>query len=152
MSDKITTAKISENKQSPYAVTIEVSGHKILGDEPHENSGLDLGPSPFDLLCAALGECTAMTVRWAAHQKNWPLEHVEVILTHKKVDDESKTVAGGHLPKVDMFEKVVTIKGDQLTDTQRESLLKVAAKCPVQKTLEGAPVIITRSAVTGSPA
>jgi len=77
------------------------------------------------MLLAALGECTAMTVRWYAIQQKWPLEKVEVTLTHQKVE------------KVDKFEKKITIHGDELTDEQREKLIDIAAKCPVQRTLEG---------------
>lgn len=123
--DKIITAHIIETGESNYAVSIEVSGHRIRGDEPKEAGGNDLGPAPYDLLIAALGECTAMTVRWYALQQKWPLEKVEVKLTFQKID------------KVGVFEKQVIVHGDDLTDDQRQKLIDVAAKCPVQRTLEG---------------
>ncbi len=123
--DKIITAQIDETGQSNYAVRIDVSGHEIMGDEPEDFGGKNLGPAPYDLLTAALGECTAMTVRWYALQQKWPLEKVEVKLTFQKID------------KVGVFEKHITIHGDDLTDEQRQKLIEVAAKCPVQRTLEG---------------
>lgn len=103
----------------------------MKGDEPVEAGGANLGPAPYDLLLAALGECTAMTVRWYAKQKDWPLEKVEVKISHQKID------------KVDNFEKEVILHGSNLSDEQRKKLIEVAAKCPVQRTLESNMVIRT---------
>ncbi|MDB2415213.1 OsmC family protein [Rickettsiales bacterium] len=129
--DKVITAHIEETGKNDYAVKIEVSGHHLHGDEPKSFGGGNTGPAPYDMLLAALGECTAMTVRWYAIQQKWPLEKVEVTLTHQKVE------------KVDKFEKKITIHGDALTDEQRKKLIEVAAKCPVQRTLEGKVEITT---------
>ncbi|PJB71683.1 MAG: osmotically inducible protein OsmC [Alphaproteobacteria bacterium CG_4_9_14_3_um_filter_47_13] len=123
--DKTITAHIIETGESDFAVSIDVSGHTIKGDEPEDAGGKDLGPAPYDLLTAALGECTAMTVRWYALREKWPLEKVEVKLTFQKLN------------KVGVFEKHVIVHGDDLTDDQRQKLIDVAAKCPVQRTLEG---------------
>jgi len=128
-------AQITETAESAYAVDITVSGHKLKGDEPVSSGGGNLGPAPYDLLLAALGECTAMTVRWYALQQKWPLEHVAVTLTHRK---ENKT---------DIFTKTLTIKGSNLTEEQHRKLIEVAGKCPVQRTLEGTPVIKTNSSI-----
>lgn len=125
------SAHVQETGESAYAVTISVSGHTIKGDEPVAFGGGNLGPAPYDMLLAALGECTAMTVRWYALQQKWPLEKVEVKLTHQKID------------KVDTFEKQVIVHGDKLTPEQRQKLVDVAAKCPVQRTLQSDVVIRT---------
>jgi putative redox protein len=122
---KIISAQVAETGESPYAVSINVSGHVLKGDEPVSEGGGNLGPAPYDLLLAALGECTAMTVRWYALQQKWPLEKVDVEITFQKID------------KTGVFEKHVRVFGDALTDDQRQKLVAVAAKCPVQKTLEG---------------
>jgi putative redox protein len=129
--EKQISAHVTETGESAYAVSISVSGHTLKGDEPISFGGGDLGPAPYDLLLAALGECTAMTVRWYAIGQKWPLEKVEVKLTHQKID------------KVDTFEKQVIVHGDQLTLEQRQKLVDVAAKCPVQRTLESDVVIRT---------
>lgn len=125
MSANKITAHIAETGESDFAVSIDVSGHSIKGDEPEDAGGKDLGPAPYDLLTAALGECTAMTVRWYALREKWPLDKVEVKLTFQKID------------KVGVFEKQIIVHGDQLSDKQRQKLIEVAAKCPVQRTLEG---------------
>jgi uncharacterized OsmC-like protein len=87
--NNLLTAYIIETGESDFAVSIDVSGHKIVGDEPVDAGGKNLGAAPYDLLTAALGECTAMTVRWYALQQKWPLDKVEVKITHQKIDKSS---------------------------------------------------------------
>ena len=130
-------ATATETGQSAYAVRIEAGGHMLTGDEAVEAGGGGLGPAPFELLAAALAECTAMTMRWYARREGWPVEGVEVTVDYRK-----KVPAGGASP-VDVFEKTISIRGPDLTDEQRTRLLNVAAKCPVQRTLEAAPLITT---------
>ena len=137
--EKMTRAHVTETRESTYAVDIEVSGYKLKGDEPLSMGGAGLGPAPYDLLLTALGECTAMTVRWFATQRNWPLDKVEVVLTHHK--DAVNNSPG----KVDIFSKKVILHGDTLTDDQRVKLIEIAAKCPIQRTLEATPEIHTTS-------
>jgi putative redox protein len=140
LSEETTTAHIIETGESAFAVSIDVSGHSLVGDEPLTKGGGDLGPAPYDLLLAALGECTAMTVRWYARQQNWPLERVEVTLTHSKGGVEGKSA------KTDHFTKTIRVTGKDLTEEQRDKLTAIASRCPVQRTLEGTPVITTLTA------
>lgn len=137
MADELTTAHVSETGDSRFAVSIEVSGHAITGDEPEAVGGKDLGPAPYDLLTAALAECTCMTVRWYAEQQKWPLEHVEVVLTHRKGGE------GAVNARQDVFTKRIHLTGPALTAEQHRKLIEIAAKCPVQRTLEGTPLIRT---------
>lgn len=131
MSDQTIFAHVIETGENVFAVDINVSGHLIKGDEPLDAGGGNLGPAPFDLLTAALGECTAMTVRWYASQHQWPLDKVEVKLTHHKEGAQ------------DIFKKEVILHGADLTDEQRTRLVAIAAKCPVHKTITSSPIIET---------
>lgn len=133
-----TRATASETGASPFAVHIEIGAHDIVGDEPVSAGGKGLGPNPFELMTAALAECTTMTVRWYARQNNLPLDHVEVVIEHAK-----KLLAGATEP-VDVFDKTVFIRGSRLTDNQRTHLIEIASRCPIQRVLEGTPMIITR--------
>ena len=140
MSANTTTAHIVETGESAFAVSVDVSGHHLIGDEPIAQGGADMGPAPYDLLLAALGECTAMTVRWYARQQNWPLKRVEVTLMHAKGGGE------GSSAKTDQFTKTIRVIGQNLSEEQRKKLISVAARCPVQRTLEGTPDITTVAA------
>jgi len=143
MSKNQISAHIEENGESKYSVNISVSGHSLKGDEPLDFGGGNLGPAPYDLLLAALGECTAMTVRWYAIQKNWSLEKVEVNMTHQKVNASDLPEAAGSTGEIDLFRKEIIVYGDKLSEEQRNKLVEVAAKCPVQRTLESDIVIRT---------
>lgn len=129
MSDT-TTALAKETKDSVFSASVEVGKHQFIADEPPENEGgKDLGPSPFDLLTSALSTCTVMTMRWYADRKEFPLEQAEV----KVVLDQ----------KNNHFVKEITLHGDKLTEEQKEKLVEIAGKCPVQKTLLGEITIDT---------
>src|SRR5918999_3026520 len=68
-----------------YRTDVGVRGHAFIADEPASVGGADSGPTPYDYLLAALGACTAMTLRMYADHKKWPLESVAVRLQHQKV-------------------------------------------------------------------
>lgn len=102
---------------------IEVRANQLFADEPPE-VGDDQGPAPHELLDAALGACTAMTLTLVARRKQWPLEDVRVEVSHSK-DGEIYTLS-----------RRVELVGE-LSAEQREYLLGIANKCPVHKTLMG---------------
>ena len=73
---------VEETGEGNFQVEVLAGGVRFLADEPVEVGGLGSGPTPYDLLCAALGTCTAMTVRMYARRKAWPLRHVRVCVGH----------------------------------------------------------------------
>ena len=113
---------------------VTVGPHALVADEPLAAGGTDTGPNPYDLLIAALGACTSMTVSLYARRKQWPLESVSVKLRHSKIhaaDCESCEQKDG---MVDRIERYIELYG-ALTDEQRARLVEIANKCPVHKTL-----------------
>ena len=134
-----TRVTASETGESQFAVRIEMGDHEIIGDEPSSAGGGGLGPNPFDLISAALAECTVMTVRWFASQREWPLDHVEVVVDHSKIQHAGATRA------VDVFEKTLFIRGPELNNEQYTRLIDIADKCPIQRLLQAAPIITTKA-------
>jgi uncharacterized OsmC-like protein len=63
---------------SRYVQNISVGPHLLQADEPGDAGGNDVGPNPYELLLAALGACTSMTVRMYAERKQWPLRSVRI--------------------------------------------------------------------------
>src|SRR4051794_30952392 len=51
---------------------INIGHHHLVTDVALSEGGEDLGPSPHELLAAALGACTAITIRMYALRKKWP--------------------------------------------------------------------------------
>lgn len=123
---------------------ISVGGrHTLLADEPAPNGGDDAGPDPYEYLMAALGACTAMTVRLYAARKEIPLTDVSVEVGHKKVDAEDIPGGAGREGIVDLFTRTIDVKGD-LDPATRGRLLEIANKCPVHRTLSASSVIESR--------
>jgi putative redox protein len=46
-----------------YAAALTMRRHSLRADEPIERGGQDAGPTPSEMLCAALAGCTAITLR-----------------------------------------------------------------------------------------
>ena len=117
-----------------FAQTIVAGTHQFVADEPLKVGGTDTGPGPYDLLLAALGACTSMTVAMYARRKGWPLETVTVSLSHSREhagdcrDCETKE---GLLDRIDRKIQVI----GSLTAEQKQRLLEIADKCPVHRTL-----------------
>lgn len=132
--------RVREVDPDGFVQDIQSGPHHLVADEPEAFGGTDKGPSPYGLVSAGLGACTAMTIRMYARRKRWPLDNVEVDVSHKKV--HAHDAADGSA-KIDHFTRVIRLSGDLDAD-QRERLKKIADKCPVHRTLERANEIETR--------
>ena len=113
--------------------------HRLLADEPEKYGGSNLGPTPYDLLLMALGACTSMTMRMYAARKKLALDDVEVKLVHERVHAEDCIDC---TDKIERITRRISMKGE-LTEEQIQSLLSIADKCPVHRTLESSPQIVT---------
>jgi uncharacterized OsmC-like protein len=135
---------VEETGESKYQQEIRVGKHVLTGDEPEAFGGRDTGPSPYDYLLAALGCCTSMTLRMYADRKNWPLRHVEVKLTHRKIHAEDCASCETKVGMIDRIERLISLEGD-LSEEQRTRLMEIADKCPVHRTLKSEIDIETRA-------
>ena len=95
------------------------------------------------MLSAALGACTAMTLRMYAKRKQWPLDAVQVVLDHSKIHAADCAECETQVGKVDRIEREIRIEGD-LSAEQRARLIGIADMCPVHRTLHSEVQIVTR--------
>lgn len=118
-----------------YRTEVATDAHALLADEPAALGGADEGPDPFELLLAALGACTTITLRMYADRKGWPLE--EAIARVRRSGDAPDAAASR--PRVECELELL----GALTDEQRRRLLEIAARCPVHRTLKSGLDIAT---------
>ena len=129
--------------EGKFLQIVDAGGHSFLADEPLSKGGTDLGPTPYDLLLAALGACTSMTMEMVAARENIPLEGQTVTLEHRRCHADDCAAQDGEHPKLERIDRVITLAGD-LTEQQRARLLVIADKCPVHRTLsEGVDIATT---------
>lgn len=134
-----------ESEGRGFAQRIAAGRHVLPADEPASAGGTDTGPNPYDLLLAALGACTSMTLRMYAARKKWPLEKVIVRLRHGRIHAQDCADCETKEGSIDRFEREIEMHGD-LSQEQRQRLLEIAELCPVHRTLVGEKKIVTRLA------
>ncbi|MFI8931533.1 OsmC family protein [Streptomyces sp. NPDC053474] len=135
---------VSENGTGPYGQLVRAGHHVLAADEP-EPAGADSGPSPYDLLLAALGTCTSMTVRMYADRKGWPLEKVTVSLRNRRLHAAGCAACDGGNRQVSHITREIRLDGTLDAD-QRRRLMEIAEKCPVHRTLTAGAAITTTPA------
>ena len=137
--------RVSEAGNGKYVQEVVIGRHRLLADEPEASGGNDLGPSPYELLLAGLGACTAMTLRMYADLKKLPLETVSVELRHAKIHAADCATCETREGRIDRIERTIDVRGP-LDEAQRARLLEIANKCPVHRTLHSEVIVPTRLA------
>ena len=133
---------VTESDARPYGQRIIAGGHQLVADEPAAIGGADSGPTPYDLLLAGLGACTAITVRMYAQRKGWPLRQITVRLRHQRIHGKDCADCETRTGQMDQIERELQFEGE-LTDSQRARLLDIAERCPVHRTLHSEVLVST---------
>ncbi len=106
-----------------YATSIATGHHKLSADEGAELGGKDAGPAPYDLLVAALGACTVITLRMYAERKQWPVTAVHADVHFVRQD------------KIESIDRTLRIEGN-VDDEQKKRMADIAERTPVTLTLK----------------
>lgn len=149
----MTTVIVQSLADYTHAQLITAPGRAFVADEPLADGGDDLGPTPYELLTAALGACTAMTIQLYARRKAYPLHEVAVEVEHSRVHAEDcvdciKQPDQAADALLQVFHRRIVLRGP-LDDAQRADLLRVAQRCPVHQTLAAPPQVVDTIEVVG---
>ena len=131
-----------------FTQDITVGKHHIVADEPASAGGADLGVTPYDLLLAALGTCTSMTLRMYAKRKGLNVDNIQVKLEYSRIQTSDCESCEDQAGKVDQIRRLIRLEGD-LTDAQRNRMLEIANMCPVHRTLHNQKQITSELMNTG---
>ena len=129
------TVIVRETRRGLFQQEISAGRHHLTADEPVNVGGLDSGPGPYELLLAALGACTSMTLRLYADRKKLPLARTEVRLRHSRTYAADCAECETKEGMLDRIERIITLEGD-LDAEARKRLLEIADMCPVHRTLK----------------
>lgn len=133
-SDNQTPDIVVRGDARSFKQEITAGKHRLIGDEPESAGGGDAGPDPYDYLLTALGVCTSMTVGLYARRHQFPLQNITVSLSHSRIhasDCEECETKEGMLDRINVE---IEMTGS-LSQAQHATLMEVAAKCPVHRTL-----------------
>lgn len=129
---------------------IDIGEHQLFADEPTSYGGTDQGPTPYELLLASLGSCTAMTLIMYAKRKNWRIGDIHVTLAHKRIHAKDCELSEKENGLIDLIERNIEFEAD-LDEQTQERLKQIADRCPVHKTMSQGPVIKTSVKRTSQP-
>ena len=130
-------------KEDAFNTRIKAGNHSFLADEPASAGGKDYGPTPYQFLSSGLASCTSMTLQMYAKRKKWPLENVETHIYYSREHQEDCENCEEKDSKIDTFRREIKLFGD-LDEKQKQSLLEIADKCPVHKSLTSETQISTK--------
>jgi putative redox protein len=117
-----------------YKAVIQVGTHTIIADEPVSDGGTNAGPNSKQYLLAALGACSAITMKMYAERKKWALEGIEIDLSTERFKTPEYPAYDGEGEFVHEFRQRIHLKG-ALSEDQKQRLLEIAGKCPVHRAL-----------------
>src|SRR5688572_6310755 len=121
MDDNIAVATATIGTDT-YKTELKARTHTVIGDEPPDVGGNDLGPRPGDFLRMSLASCTAITLRMYANRKKMDVQKIQV------------TVSNGPTTDKTVLQTDIKIEG-MVTDEERDRLIQIAKRCPVHKML-----------------
>jgi uncharacterized OsmC-like protein/pimeloyl-ACP methyl ester carboxylesterase len=126
----------SETGAGKFQVEIRSGAHHFVADEPVSVGGLGSGLSPYELVSAGLAACTVMTMRLYADRKQFPLIRAHAAVEHMKMPG---------MEPADRFSRTIRLEGP-LDELQREKILAIADRCPVDLSLMRGADVQTRVA------
>jgi putative redox protein len=128
------TEPVTLHSHGSFRNEVEAGPHRFIIDEPASAGGGGEGPTPYDLLAAAIGGCTSMTLHYYAKREKLPLESIDITVVHDREHAEDCAECMAKAGYIHRFRIEIQL-GGPLTEEQRQHLLTIAARCPVAKTL-----------------
>ena len=115
---------------------------EFLAPSPENLESADVQPvmhihglTPYGMMLAGLGSCTAIVLHTYAQHHKIDLQSVEIRLAYDRIFSEDCE----NCETIQKYEEQITegiLLEGHLTKDQKDKLLKIAHQCPIQKILE----------------
>jgi putative redox protein len=115
---------VEETGLGPFQLRVRTGSVTFHMDEPIAVGGMGAGPNPYDLFSAALAASSISTMRVYASTRKWRLDSIRVRLVYTR----------NASPYRDAMLRQIALVGP-LTEAQRNKLLQIVERCPVQLSL-----------------
>jgi uncharacterized OsmC-like protein/alpha/beta superfamily hydrolase len=134
---------ITESGEGRFRQLVRAGPHSLMADEPTSVGGNGSGPTPYDLLSAALAACTSMTLRMYGERKNIDLGRISVRVTHSRSHAvDCADCVSGRAGQLSRFDRVISVDGEP-TSEMKARLVEIADRCPVHRTLGESSLVAT---------
>jgi uncharacterized OsmC-like protein len=128
--------EVTVNYLGSVQFEIKARQHTIVSDQPQENGGFDEGMTPPEFLLAALGSCAAYYAVEYLKARKLDAAGVTVKVNAEKAKNPAR---------MDNFVIQVDIPAE-LTEDQKQGVVRAVNKCLVHNTLLHSPQISTQVA------
>jgi putative redox protein len=123
---------LSIKHEGGLCFSVQVRGHCFLVDMPKDSKGEDRGPSPADLMTAAMGACMGMHMVLYCQTAGINGQGMEMSLVYNLVEEKGRR-------------RIHVVTGDislpQDPGPRKSALLRAAENCIVRNTLMNPPEI-----------
>jgi putative redox protein len=117
-------------------VDVAIRGHVVHTDQPLDNGGEDVAPSPFELFLASLGACAGIFVQGFCAKRDLDSTGIEVHQTpHYRPD--------GVLERIEL----AVVVPPTFPEKYRAALVAVIDGCSVKKAIAAQPTFVTSVSV-----
>jgi uncharacterized OsmC-like protein len=128
--------EVTVNHLGAVQFEIQCREHTLISDQPDQNGGFNEGITPPEFLLAALGSCAAYYAVEYLKARNLDAGGTRVKVTAEKAKSPAR---------MDNF-KIQLEVASELSDDQKQGILRAVDKCLVHNTLLHTPRITTEVA------
>ena len=111
-------------------ITAHLNGHIIKTDQPVNNGGGNIAPTPFELFLASIGTCAGIYVKSFCDNRKIPTDKIRII---QSAEYDKQTGLPVNI-KLD-----IKLPSD-FPETYKAAVIKTAELCKVKKTIANPPV------------
>lgn len=129
------TIRASGNLDHAFTITVEAGGHVIRMDQPRNAAGQDLGPTPLEIILAAVAGCFGTIGRFIAHQRKFELRGMQFEIEADYDPDGLLGRRSDVRPGFQALRVRVEMDCDLSRDEQQAVLREIEQRCPLADNL-----------------